>query len=235
MRQVDIELVTAALLIGIPVAFSVAFFELGRAFDYPNILRREPDEILRRFAAGGFGLVVRWHALLASALAMLPLVVLLAIVLGADAALSVLSIVIGAAAALVQALGLVRWPFAVPELARRYVAAADGPAGDATRSTVEIVFATVHRLLGVGIGEHLGYLLTGIWTLLVAASILSTAVLPGWLGILGLPVGVALLVGALEFVGPNERDGWHLAGTIVPIAYVAWSVWLVVLGLLLVI
>jgi len=34
--------------------------------------------------------------------------------------------VIGAAAALVQALGLVRWPFAVPELARRYIAA-DGP------------------------------------------------------------------------------------------------------------
>jgi hypothetical protein len=232
---VNVELITAALLIGVPVAFNLAFFELGRAFDYPNILRREPDEILRRFAAGGFGLVVRWHALLASALAMLPLVVLLAIVLGADAALSVPAVVIGAAAALVQALGLVRWPFAVPELARRYVAAADGPAGDATRGTVEIVFATVHRLLGVGIGEHLGYLLTGIWTLLVAASILSTAVLPGWLGILGLPVGVALLVGALEFVGPNERDGWHLAGTIVPIAYVAWSVWLVVLGVLLVI
>ena len=235
MRQVDIELVTAALLIGIPVAFNVAFFELGRAFDYPNVLRREPDEILRRFAAGGSGLVLRWQVLFASALAMLPLAALLAIVLAADTALSAWSIVIGAAAALVQALGLVRWPFAVPELARRYVAAADGPAGDATRGTVEIVFATVHRLLGVGIGEHLGYLLTGIWTLLVAASILSTAVLPGWLGILGLPVGVALLVGALEFVGPNERDGWHLAGTIVPIAYVAWSVWLVVLGVLLVI
>src|SRR5918999_6499144 len=76
MRQVDIELVTAALLIGIPVAFNVAFFELGRAFDYPNILRREPDEILRRFAAGGSGRVLRWQVLFASALAMLPLAAL---------------------------------------------------------------------------------------------------------------------------------------------------------------
>ena len=74
------------------------------------------------------------------------------------------------------------------------------------------MFATLHRLLGVGIGEHLGYLLTGLWTLLVAASILSTAVLPAWLGLVGLPIGVALLVGTLEFVGPNERDGWPLAG-----------------------
>ena len=46
-------------------------------------------------------------------------------------------------------------------------------------------------------------------------------------------IGIALLVGTLEFVGPNERDGWHLAGTIVPIAYIAWSLWLIAIGVLL--
>ena len=227
------ELATAILLIVVPLAFNLAFFELGRAFDYPDILRREPDEILRRFAAGGSGLILRWQALLVSALLMMPLAVLLAVVLGASPALTALSIAVGAVAALVQGLGLVRWPFAVPELARRYVAAPDGPEGDATRDAVEVVFATLHRLLGVGIGEHLGYLFTGLWTLLVAASILSTAILPAWLGIVALPIGVALLVGTLEFVGPNERDGWALAGTIVPIAYIAWSVWLIALGVFL--
>ena len=229
------ELVTAALLVAVPIAFNVAFFELGRAFDYPNILRREPDEILRRFAAGGSGLILRWEALLVSAVAMLPLAALLAAVLAAPAELTMLSVVIGSAAALVQAIGLVRWPFAVPELARRYVAAPEGHAGDATRATIEATFATLHRLLGVGVGEHLGYLLTGLWTLLVAASILSMAVLPAWLGFLGLPIGGALLVGTLEFVGPNERAGWPLAGTIVPIAYIAWSLWLIALGVFLII
>jgi Domain of unknown function (DUF4386) len=232
--SVSTEVVTAVLLILVPIAFNVAFFELGRVFDYPNILRKEPDEILRRFAAGGPGVVLRWQALLVSALAMLPLAALVAVVLAAPPALTALSIVVGAAAALVQALGLVRWPFAVPELARRYVAA-EGPAAEATRRTIEIVFATLHRLLGIGIGEHLGYLLTGLWTLLVACSILSTAVLPGWLGIVGLPIGGALLIGALEFVGANEKDGWPLAGTIVPIAYIAWSVWLIALGVFLLI
>jgi uncharacterized protein DUF4386 len=230
---VTTEVVTAILLIAVPIAFNLAFFELGRSFDYPNILRKEPDEILRRFAAGGSGLILRWEALLASALLMLPLAALLAVVLGASPALSVLSVVVGASAALVQGLGLVRWPFAVPELARRYVAAPDGPDGDATRRTIEVVFATLHRLLGVGIGEHLGYLFTGVWTLLVAGSIVSTTVLPSWLGILGAVIGVALLIGTLEFVGPNERDGWKLAGTIVPIAYIAWSVWLIALGVFL--
>ena len=229
-----VEVVTAALLIAVPIAFNLAFFELGRAFDYPNILRKEPDEILRRFAAGGSGLILRWEALLLSALAMLPLAVLVTVALAPPAPLAVASVVIGSAAALVQGLGLVRWPFAVPELARRYIAA-DGPEAAATRRTIEVVFATLHRLLGVGIGEHLGYLLTGLWTLLVAGSIMSTSVLPGSLGLIGIPIGVALLIGTLEFVGPNEERGWPLAGTIVPIAYIAWSLWLIVLGVFLLI
>jgi Domain of unknown function (DUF4386) len=231
----SVELLAAALLVVVPIAFNLAFIELGRAFDYPEILRKEPDEILRRFAAGGSGLLLRWNLLLLSALAMLPLAAALAVVLGASPVLTALAVVLGSAAALVQALGLVRWPFGVAELARRYVAAPDGPAGDATRQTAEVVFATLHRLLGVGVGEHLGYLLTGLWTLTVAASIISTTSLPGWLGIVGVPIGLAILAGSLEFVGPNERDGWAIIGTIVPIAYIAWSLWLIALGVFLIV
>ena len=224
-------------LIIVPIWFNAAFFELGRAFDYPGILRQPADVILRRFAAGGSGLLLRWQALLFAAFAMLPLVVLLARVLEAPPTLTALAIVFGVTAALVQSLGLVRWPFAVPELARRYVAADALPPAEAaaTRATIEVVFATIHRLLGVGIGEHLGYLSTGLWTLAVAWSILVTTVFPAWIGAVGVVVGLALVLGAFEFVGPNERDGWHLAGTIVPIAYIAWSLWLIVLGILLLI
>lgn len=232
------ELGAALLLIAVPIAFNVAFFELGRTFDYPNILRRPPEEVLRRFAEGGSGLVLRWQALLVSALGMLPLVALLSVALSTPSALTALAIVVGTAAALVQAIGLVRWPFAVPELARRYVAA-DGPDAAAEQRAIVVMFATLNRLFGVGIGEHLGYLLTGLWTLIVGWSIAAfdttsiPAVLPAWIGWLGLPIGLALLVGSLEFVGRNEPKGWPLAGTIVPIAYIAWSVWLVLLGILL--
>lgn len=228
-----VELATAILLIVVPIAFNVAFFALGAAFDYPDILRREPDEILRRFHAGGAGLILRWEALLLSALAMLPLVALLAVVLAADPALTALAVVFGSVAAVVQGLGLVRWPFAVPELARRYVAADDLPAAEAgaARRAVETTFATLHRLLGVGIGEHLGYLFTGLWTLVVSASILTTTAVASWLGAPGIVIGFALLIGTLEFVGANEPEGWKRAGTIVPIAYIAWSVWLIGIGI----
>ena len=228
----SIDVVTGLFLIVVPILFNVVFFELGRVFDYPDILRREPDEILRRFAAGGTGLLIRWHALMLSALAMVPLTVLLAVVLGASTALTILAITIGVAAGLMQAVGLSRWPYAVPELARRWVAAGDqGPDADTTRRSIEVTFAILHRFLGVGIGEHLGYLLTGLWTLLAAASIVTTTAIPVWLGWIGVPIGLALVVGSAEFAGPNERDGWKVAGIIVPIAYVAWSIWLIALGI----
>ncbi len=126
------ELGAAILLIVVPIGFNLAFFELGRAFDYPTILRQPADVILRRFDAGGTGLLLRWQALLVTALAMLPLVALLGVTLGADPALTVTAVVVGSAAAVVQVLGLARWPFVVPELARRYVAA-DGPDAASTR------------------------------------------------------------------------------------------------------
>lgn len=229
----DTRQITGVIAVIVPIVFNIAFFELGRTFDYPAILRRPADDILRRFAAGGSALLLRWHVLFLSALAMVPVVVLFAVVLDAGPALTWLSLVVGVVAALVQAIGLARWPFAVPELARRYVAAGDGSDGEATRRSVEVTFAVLHRYLGVGIGEHLGYMATGAWTLLVSASIVGGGVLPAWLAIAGLVIGISLLVGTLEFVGPNEREGWAPAGTIVPIAYIAWSIWLILIGVFL--
>jgi hypothetical protein len=51
-------LVVGVLLILVPIAFNVLFAELARTFDYPDILRREPGEILTRFHAGGTALHV---------------------------------------------------------------------------------------------------------------------------------------------------------------------------------
>ena len=60
-----VDVVTAVLLIVVPIAFNARVLRAGAAFDYPDILRREPDEILRRFHAGGAGLILRWEGFLA--------------------------------------------------------------------------------------------------------------------------------------------------------------------------
>ena len=236
MAPHDSEIVAAALLIAVPIAFNLAFFELGRAFDYPDILRKEPDEILRRFAAGGSGLLLRWQALLLSALAMLPLVALA----GGRRwrRQSALTVALDR-----HRRGRGARPGARPGplAVRRAGARASLPRGSRGSGRGRdpghgrpSSFATLHRLLGVGIGEHLGYLLTGLWTLLVAVFDPLDGGAPGagWASS-GCRSAWRCSSGTLEFVGPNERDGWRLAGTIVPIAYIAWSLWLIALGVFL--
>ncbi len=223
------ESVAALLLIALPIAFNVTFTLLARSFSYPEILRQPAGTILKRFSAGGTPLVVQWWAFALTALLMVPLVVLFGS-LFLDGPLRTLALATGLLSALVQTLGLMRWPFVVPLLARRYV---DPHATQSQRDGAELVFDALHRYLGIGVGEHLGYLLTGSWTLLTGVLVIGSSVLPIWLGWLALPIGVALLIGALEFVGPNESDGWSVAERVTPIAYIAWSLWLVACGVAL--
>ena len=38
---------------------------------------------------------------------------------------------------------------------------------------------------------------------------------------------------SLEFVGSHERDGWKPAERLTPVAYIAWSLWLIATGVAL--
>lgn len=140
-----------------------------------------------------------------TALALVPVASLLAVELApAGATLAQLSLVLGVVAGLVQALGLALWPFLVPMLARRHAEATTDP----ERTAVTVVFETTHRYLGVAVGEHLGYLLTGARTTVVGLALVASPDASDLLGWLGAGLGVTLGVGSLEFVGrPGPAAG----------------------------
>jgi hypothetical protein len=210
----------AIALIALPVLFNVFYAALIVTFSYPGILREPTADILTRFSAGGTRLILLWWGFAMTAVAFIPVAVL-AGGLVADQTLRTAVIVVGVLAGVVQALGLMRWVFLVPHLARESAAGKD----------VDLVFQAFHRYLGVAVGEHLGYLSTGAFTILLAVG--AWAVLPLWLTIPGILIGAMLVIGALEFVGPFEREGWKVAGVLVPVGYTLWSVWLLVTGIVL--
>jgi hypothetical protein len=224
-----VTLATGILLIVLPIAFNVFFALLAAQFQYPQILRQPTAEVLAAFRAGGSRLVTTWWGFALTAVVFAPVVVLLSgQLVEADVALVTTATVVGVLAAAVQFLGLIRWPFLVPFLARE----ADS-ASEARAEAIDIVFQSFNRYLGVAVGEHLGYLLTGSWSVLVGIAMLASPATPVWLGIAGVVVGVVLALCSLEFVGPFEREGWKLAGAVVPFAYIAWSLWLVATGVVL--
>lgn len=207
------------LLIVTPIVFTAAYAALGVRFKYPGILREPTAVILERFAAGGSGLILLWWVFAMSALLFVPVAVLAGDLIPAGPARTA-AIAVGVLAGLVQALGLLRWVFLVPHLARSR--------GTVDDTVLDLVFQSFHRYLGVAVGEHLGYLTTGAWTLILSLA----APLPLWLVIPGAIIGVMLVVGSFEFVGPFEQRGWKLAGILVPVGYSLWSAWLVALGVL---
>jgi hypothetical protein len=225
------ETVAGLFLILVPLAFNAAFTLLAARFDYPDILRRPTAEVLSRFEAGGTSLVTLWWAFAMTAVLFAPLVVLLSAALAdADSTLLAVTTTVGVLAALVQFLGLIRWPFLVPYLAR---VAGDETSTPARQEAADVVFQSANRYLGVAVGEHLGYAFTGAWSVLAGFAITESSSAPAVLGFSGIVVGAMLLVCSLEFLGPHERDGWKVAERLTPIAYVAWSLWLIATGIAL--
>jgi hypothetical protein len=227
----SVEVAAGAVLIVAPLSFNASFALLGRRFDYPDILRRPATEILDRFRAGGSSLILLWWIFMLSGSLLIPAVVLLGQALSFTGIVP-LAVTVGVLAGLVQMLGLLRWVYLVPSLARMN---ADPELASGERVATVAVFRAMHQYLGVGVGEHLGYLFTGIWSVLTGVAIVGRELLPAWMGWVGIVVGVGLIIGSAEFLGRDEEDGWTLAGAAVPILYVAWSLWLLTMGIALIV
>jgi len=221
----ELTTLTGLLLIIVPIAFNVTFFLLQRAFEYPDILRKPTDYVLRRFREGGAPLRRLWYAFAFSAVLFTPVPVMVQQVFEPDTPWYLMvGTTIGVLAGAVQFLGLIRWSFLVPSLADIYT---DSESSQATRDSVAVVFQAFHRYVGVAIGEHLGYILTSTWTILLCIAIVQTDIVNPLFGWLGVVPALGVLVGVLE------ETGFKAAGAINAISYVLWSVWLIAFGIAL--
>jgi hypothetical protein len=218
-----VTVIAGLFLIFVPLAFNVTFFRLQRTFDYPDILRRSTEEVLRRFHAGGRALRLSWYLFALSAILFTPVPVLVHALFGVSAPpWLVVGTTLGVVAAVMQFVGLIRWAFLVPALAARYV---DPQASAATRDAAAVVFEAFHRFAGVAIGEHLGYIFTAAWTLVLCAAIIATGIVSPWFCWLGILPALAILTGVCE------EAGIKAAAPVNAIGYVLWSLWLIALGI----
>ena len=151
---------TAVLLIAAAVLANAAFTALGTVFNYPDVLKEPAADILVAFRESQAA-VTGWFAVLALSSALFAPI---AIGVGrlSDHRAMRIAVPVGIAAAVVQVIGLSRWPLLVPGYA------ADAASGDpAVADAAMHSFVTAHHILGNLIGETFGYLFTAAWTLLV--------------------------------------------------------------------
>jgi hypothetical protein len=203
--------VTAALLIAAAVLANLAFAALGSIFDYPDVLDEPAGDVLTSFS-NHQGAVSTWFSVLALSAALLAPIAIGVGRLSAERAMRV-AVRVGIAAAVVQVVGLLRWPILVPGYASE---------GDTAS------FRTAGDILGTGIGETLGYSLTAAWTVLVVVA-LGRRFAGRWFVVLGAASAALVATGVLSPLDLPAVDQANFLG------YVLWSAWMIAFGVVLIV
>jgi hypothetical protein len=199
-------------------------------FDYPDILRMPTAEILTRFQAGGNSLIYTWLAFAWVGLPILFGALMLKRVLEKESSPFLeTATAIGVLGFVVQLIGLLRWVFVVPVLARLFI---DPAADSVTRAAVSAVFVAVHQYGGVILGEHLGQFFTILWMTMISAIIYRSPLFARWISWLGWIASAVYLLAQTELFATVIPDfpviDWAgLAGSLL------WLLWMVVMGVYL--
>ena len=224
-KLTGIFFIVGAILVNIP------FTLLMVNFDYPDMLRQPTAEILTRFQASGDSLIYTW---LAFAWVGLPLllgaVMLKRILENEKSPFLETATTLGVIGFIVQLIGLLRWVFVVPVLARLFT---DPTTDSATQASVSAVFIAVHQYGGVVLGEHIGQLLSIVWMSMISGIIYKSKMFSKWVAWLGWFASAVYLLAQTELLAtaiPNFPviDWAGLYGSLL------WLVWMLVLGVYLV-
>ena len=214
--------VIGSLLIAGAIGVFIPYTILTMTFDYPDILRKETGLILTKFHEGGASLIFTWWAF-----AILGLPLLVAYVkIGQQFESRHPSVrwvtTLGVISGIVQIIGLLRWVFVVPVLATNYVNSHD--------TSTLTSFETIHQFAGVLLGEHIGQLFTIIWTVMMSIILMKLAVIPKWMGWLGIIASVIYLIAQADLFATviPGFPVWDMAGFI---GSTFWLVWILILGI----
>jgi hypothetical protein len=222
-------------LAGVALISNAPYSALIALFDYDDVLRRTPGEVLTAFHAAGAPLVWAWWGFALCAVGFAVAAAMVGEALrgregGGKGGLPAAFTMFGVMSGVAQAIALFRWTFVIPGMARSYVAAGEGTV---ERAAIEVSYTTLNAFAGVGIGEHLGQILLMVWTLGVGLAVMPLGGAMKWIGMAGLATLPFWVVGQTELLATAMPD-LPVIETI-PYAYMAWEAWLLVLGVAMIV
>lgn len=217
MRGVHISAAVNLLLF--PVLNFVCYSILKEVFQFPDILRRPAVEVFQLFQQNVNIIVPTYYTYAMTGLIFIFFSVLLYRSFeNRDSAILQTSTAIGILSGLIQIIAFARWAFVKPYLASVFT---DPASSEATRAAVVVAYECFNRYVGMGVGENIGHVTWGAWTIGIGISIL---VLKGRLfdrklGWSGVIIGCSFIIYSLEQLGVSSL--WVL---VVPV-YAAFFIW----------
>jgi len=212
------------LLLGALGAF-IPYTILTTTFEYPQILRQDVVTILAKFNAGGSGLIFTWFSFAIMGLPLLVAYIMIGQKLQSKNYLMKFATIAGIISIVTQMIGLLRWVFVVPVLAKKMAAANT----ETARESITTSFQLIHQFAGVLLGEHMGQLFTIIWTIIICYIIIKTGLFQKWMAWFGIISSVIYFFAQAELFATviSNFPVWNAAGFI---GSTLWLVWLIILG-----
>jgi len=166
LSETTFRKLTGILFIVGAILVNILFTLLILNLDYHDILRQPTAEILTRFRAAGDALIYTWLAFAWVGLSLLLGAIMLKRILERENSLFLeTATTLGVIGFIVQVIGLLRWVFVVPVLARLFT---DPTTDPTTQASISLVFIAVHQYGGVVLREHLGQLFTILWMSIIS-------------------------------------------------------------------
>jgi len=205
------------------IAMNIAYWALSYYFDFPEILRRSPDEILALYRSNEMVVRTAYYLFTLTGLSLLAIAFYIFECSRQHSSLGRLAMIFGCIAGLFTSIGFVRWTFVIPEIARLYAAAAlDDPLLPALEADLRLI----HGFAGIAIGENLAFVLQGLWLLLLGFDLCANQQADKGLSLPCVGLGLLVLVYSLE------QFGGVFSGLAQLNVYIqaSWLVWMLMLA-----
>jgi len=203
------------------LVLNLGFFALMGIFEFPDILRMPAEYRMALFQANRSMVIPIYYILALTGFSQIIVSILLFQVMEHNRGTVVLlAVVFGVLTGVFQLLGFIRWSILIPFIAETL---ANDNLSPASKETALLIEATFNRYGGMAVGEHLGFMAQGLWTLFIGLAILGRKLFDRRLGWIGLLVGALTLPMSME---PLGGPFVQLGGLTSPVM-TAWSVWLI--------
>jgi hypothetical protein len=199
--QRPLYLSAGILFIAMFIMLNIANSILASHFDFPDILRQPPENALRLYQQNQSLIRPAYYLFALTGVLMIPISLLLHRILSIkNSMLLTTATTFGVITGIVQVLGFIRWVFLAPFLVNTYFAP---KSSQATKDAVLVMQEGFNRYAGVAVGEHLGWLFTGVWLVLLGIFIIQNRarVLKPWMGYAVFSLGLMILVSSAEQFG----------------------------------
>jgi hypothetical protein len=128
---------------------------------------------------------------------------------------------LGISTALFQSIGFCRWIFLMPFLTSQYFQQPEN------QYTISLIYETLNHYAGMTIGEHLGFIAMGFWTITLGVIIYQHTGFKKWLGVIGVIIGGLIIASVLEHFGGSSATFFASLNVL---ANILWVFWLIIIS-----